>query len=134
MTDTPPSPPPTTPGSVTSGWEIYVPQAERVVVGSTPLGDLERWRHAEPTPWSLGVLVTAVSVMFCALTLVGVYTLIGGIVRWAGLVSVLVVALAGSWTLWEFRFRPVWRWPVWGSLTGLLAGLGSAIALFALGQ
>ncbi|AZG45372.1 DUF2537 domain-containing protein [Gordonia insulae] len=89
---------------------------------------------AEPTPWVLGLLVTVCFAVFTTCLLVGVYELIGGVVRWLGVAAVLVVAVGLGWTLWDLRDRPVWRWIVWGSIIGLLAGLGSSIALLALGR
>lgn len=115
-------------------WTVYVPESERVVAGSDTRADGLRWRYAEPTPWVLGIIVSAVTVVFGAALLVGVYSLLGSFTRWAGLIGALVVGPAICWALWEYRFRPVWRWIVWGALTGLLAGVGSSIALFALGR
>lgn len=88
----------------------------------------------EPTPWTLGLLVTAVCALFCTFLLVGVYELIGGAVRWLGVLAVAVVCVGLGWTLWDLRDRPVWRWIVWGSMIGLLAGIGSSVALWALGR
>jgi hypothetical protein len=115
-------------------WTIYAREPERVVAGSGSGADLEGWRHTEPTPWVLGLIVSAFGVAFGAMLMLGLYALIGSFARWAGLVAVFIVGPAIGWTLWDFRFRPVWRWIVWGSLTGLLAGIGSAVALFALGR
>ena len=78
-------------------------------------------------------MVAAIAVAFFSATTVGIYTLIGGINTWFGLVAVFVLATGLGWTLWDFRFRPVWRWIVWGSLTGLIAGVGSSVALSVLG-
>ncbi|MBR7195112.1 DUF2537 domain-containing protein [Gordonia hongkongensis] len=88
----------------------------------------------EPTPWALGLIVGASCALFAAFVLVGVYLLIGEILRFLGIAAVLVVAGGLGWTLWEFRARPVWRWVVWGLLLGFLAGVASSIALLALGR
>ncbi|WP_439031966.1 DUF2537 domain-containing protein [Gordonia terrae] len=88
----------------------------------------------EPTPWVLGIVVGVVCALFAAFVLVGVYFLIGGVLRFLGIAAVLVVAGGLGWTLWEFRMRPVWRWVVWGLLIGFLAGVSSSIALLALGR
>ncbi|MFW0795812.1 DUF2537 domain-containing protein [Gordonia sp. CPCC 205515] len=88
----------------------------------------------EPTPWVLGLFVTAVCALFWTFVLVGVYQLIGAAISWLGVLAVAVVCVGLGWTLWDLRDRPVWRWIVWGSVIGLLAGLGSAIALCALGR
>ncbi|MGV9710940.1 DUF2537 domain-containing protein [Gordonia sp. NPDC003424] len=91
--------------------------------------------HArEPTPWALGLFVTAVFALFWTFVLVGVYELIGGVEHWLGVIAAAVVCIGLGWTLWDLRDRPVWRWIVWGSVIGLLAGLGSSIALLALGR
>ncbi|MGC4935692.1 DUF2537 domain-containing protein [Gordonia sp. DT30] len=130
-----PAEPPAEPASWQApAWTLYVPESERVIAGSGSGVDLERWRHHEPTPWSLGLLVSAIVMAFCALVTVGVYSLAESLARGVGLLAVVVLASASAWTLWILRFRPVWRWIVWGALSGLLAGVGSAIALFALGQ
>lgn len=88
----------------------------------------------EPTPWALGLFVTAACALFWTFVLVGVYELIGAALAWLGVLAVAVVCLGLGWTLWDLRDRPVWRWIVWGSVIGLLAGLGSSIALSALGR
>ncbi|WP_244970889.1 DUF2537 domain-containing protein [Gordonia jinghuaiqii] len=88
----------------------------------------------EPTPWALGIIVTAVCALFAAFVLVGVYFLIGGILRFLGIAAVVVVAGGLGWTLWEFRARPVWRWVVWGLLIGFLAGIASSTALLVMGR
>lgn len=88
----------------------------------------------EPTPWALGMIVGVACALFAAFVLVGVYLLIGEILRFLGIAAVLVVAGGLGWTLWEFRTRPVWRWVVWGLLLGFLAGVASSIALLALGR
>jgi VIT1/CCC1 family predicted Fe2+/Mn2+ transporter len=91
-------------------------------------------RVVEPTPWGLGIIVTIACALFATFLLVGVYELIGGLVPWLGVAAVVVVTVGLGWTLWDLRDRPVWRWIVWGSLIGLLAGSGSAVALLALGR
>ena len=83
---------------------------------------------------SLGLIVGASCALFAAFVLVGVYLLIGEILRFLGIAAVLVVAGGLGWTLWEFRARPVWRWVVWGLLLGFLAGVASSIALLAMGR
>lgn len=88
----------------------------------------------EPTPWILGITVTAVFAVFTTLIVVGVYSLIGSIARFLGVAAVVVVCAGLGWTLWDLRDRPVWRWIVWGSMIGLLAGFGSSMALLALGR
>ncbi|MEE4025624.1 DUF2537 domain-containing protein [Gordonia sp. PKS22-38] len=100
----------------------------------SPHGGGDRFAVDEPTPWVLGLFVTVFHALFATLLLVGVYDLIGGFVTWLGLLAVLVVAGGLGWTLWDLRDRPVWRWIVWGALIGLLAGLGSSVALMALGR
>ncbi|KSU58651.1 hypothetical protein AS181_10920 [Gordonia sp. SGD-V-85] len=82
----------------------------------------------------MGLIVGASCALFAAFVLVGVYLLIGEILRFLGIAAVLVVAGGLGWTLWEFRARPVWRWVVWGLLLGFLAGVASSIALLALGR
>ncbi|MYR06603.1 DUF2537 domain-containing protein [Gordonia sp. SID5947] len=89
---------------------------------------------AEPTPWVLGLMVSAVCALFATCLLVGVYELIGGVWSWLGLAAVVVVTVGLGWTLWDLRERPVWRWIVWGSVIGLLAGFGSSVALLAMGR
>lgn len=116
----------------TPAWTMYIPEPQRVIAGSADGADLESWRRHEPTPWTLGLLVSAVAVAFCSLVTVGVYSLAESLAHGVGLVAIFVLAPASAWTLWDFRFRPVWRWIVWGALTGLLAGVGSGIALFAM--
>ncbi|MCR8898539.1 MULTISPECIES: DUF2537 domain-containing protein [Gordonia] len=90
--------------------------------------------HTEPTPWALGIVVSAVCALFGAFVLVGIYELIGGILKFLGIAAVLVVAGGLGWTLWEFRYRLVWRWIVWGLLIGFLAGVTSSIALLIMGR
>ncbi|GAA3723519.1 DUF2537 domain-containing protein [Gordonia hankookensis] len=99
---------------------LSVPDADRVV--------------DEPTPWVLGLLVSAICALFATCLLVGVYELIGGVLSWLGLAAVVVVTGGLGWTLWDLRERPVWRWIVWGSIIGLLAGFGSTVALLAMGR
>ncbi|GAA1481318.1 DUF2537 domain-containing protein [Gordonia sinesedis] len=93
-----------------------------------------RYPATEPTPWALGLIVTCASALFAAFLLIGVYGLIGGIKPWLGVLAVVIVAGGIGWTLWDLRDRPVWRWLVWGALVGFLAGIGSSIALLALGR
>lgn len=88
----------------------------------------------EPTPWGLGLVITAASALFATLLLLGVYELIGGVAAWLGVASAGIVCIGLGWTLWELRERPVWRWIVWGFAVGLLAGFGSSIALCVLGR
>lgn len=94
----------------------------------------ERDPVSEPTPWVLGLIVTAAFALFATMLLVGVYELIGGLQRWLGVAAVAVVCIGLGWTLWDLRERPVWRWIVWGMLIGLLSGAGSSVALLALGR
>jgi len=88
----------------------------------------------EPTPWGLGSIVAVICALFGAFVLVGIYELIGNIQRFLGLAAVVVVAGGLGWTLWEFRHRRVWRWIVWGLLTGFLAGVASSVALLVIGR
>ena len=88
----------------------------------------------ESTPWALGLMVTAIFAVFATLLVVGVYSLIAAINRGLGVGAVVVVCGGLGWTLWDLQDRPVWRWIVWGSLIGLLAGFGSSLALMALGR
>ncbi|GAB90621.1 hypothetical protein GORHZ_113_00020 [Gordonia rhizosphera NBRC 16068] len=88
----------------------------------------------EPTPWVLGMIVTTACALFATFMVVGVYELIGGFARWLGVAAAVVVCGGLGWMLWDLRERPVWRWIVWGSLIGLLAGLGSSVALAVLGR
>ncbi|WP_279105153.1 DUF2537 domain-containing protein, partial [Gordonia paraffinivorans] len=85
-------------------------------------------------PWGLGSIVAVICALFGAFVLVGIYELIGNIQRFLGLAAVVVVAGGLGWTLWEFRHRRVWRWIVWGLLTGFLAGVASSVALLVIGR
>lgn len=87
----------------------------------------------EPTPWGLGLLVTVACAAFAACVLVGVDQLLGRIVWWLGPIAAAIVAMGVGWPLWDLRERPVWRWIAWGTYIGLLAGVGSAISLHAIG-
>ncbi|MGV9824016.1 MULTISPECIES: DUF2537 domain-containing protein [unclassified Gordonia (in: high G+C Gram-positive bacteria)] len=96
--------------------------------------------HGEPTPWATGLTVGTFCALFGALLLVGLYSLIAAMIpqptlaRWVGVAAALFVAGGLGWTLWAMRDRPVWRWIVWGALIGFLAGVGSSVALLALGR
>ena len=89
----------------------------------------------EPTPWASGLFVATTCAIYCSLLLVGLYTLVADITpwsvaaRWIGVAVAVLVAGGLGWTLWPLRDRPVWRWIVWGSMIGFLAGVGSSIAL-----
>lgn len=93
----------------------------------------------EPTPWVTGLFVATTCALYCSLLLVGLSTLVADILpwsaaRWIGVVVTMLVACGLGWTLWAVRDRPVWRWIVWGSLIGFLAGVGSSVALAALNR
>ncbi|MFT4044297.1 MAG: DUF2537 domain-containing protein [Gordonia sp. (in: high G+C Gram-positive bacteria)] len=94
----------------------------------------------EPTPWVSGLIVAAFCIVFAALLLVGLYSLVTAIIpggllgRGVGVGATVVVAGGLGWTLWTMRFRPVWRWIVWGALIGFLAGVTSSVALLVLGR
>ncbi|WP_051989695.1 DUF2537 domain-containing protein [Gordonia soli] len=88
----------------------------------------------EPTPWVTGLMVSAIFAVFIAFLLVGVYELVGQLAQWVGVGAVGIVCIGVGWTLWDLRDRPVWRWIVWGTMIGLLAGIGSSIALLTMGR
>ncbi len=82
----------------------------------------------EPTPWALGVMITAASGAFMSCVVIGVYDVIAQQNVLLGLAAVVLVCAGVAPTAWTWRRRSVLRWPSWGLIGGL--GVGSPIVAF----
>ncbi|MGX1809813.1 DUF2537 domain-containing protein [Nocardia sp. NPDC055321] len=78
--------------------------------------------YSEPTPWAIGVPVSA---LVAALTATGVYAFGAALAEIHPLLAALVnlVAVGGvAPSAWRWRFQPVTRWVIAGLAAGVLLG------------
>ena len=82
----------------------------------------QRVPTTEPTPWSTGLLVSA---MVAALAATAVYAFGAALARVNPALAVVVslVAVGGvAPTVWSWRSLPVVRWVVYGAAAGVVVG------------
>ncbi len=91
------------------------------IVGTRPDG---------PTPWSTGLLVTALTAALVAVAIFAFGTALGRINPvLATLINIIAVGGAAP-TVWRWRTVPIVRWAVYGAIAGVALGwIGLAVSV-----
>jgi hypothetical protein len=76
--------------------------------------------RVEPTPWSTGLTVSAITAVLVLLVVVSLSLALGQANPWLALIGNLIVAFGLAPSVWLARRTPVWRWVAYGVPVGIV--------------
>jgi Protein of unknown function (DUF2537) len=74
----------------------------------------------EPTPWSTGLTLAAITAILVLVIVVALSLALGGASRWLALAANLVIGIGLAPSVWLGRRALVWRWVAYGVVAGII--------------